>query len=62
MPSIVYGNPASNWSRTIHFVESQMILAVPEPQNVQFGPRQFVMSTAMSSRVSCTPITEGAQC
>ena len=35
-------------------VESQMILAVPEPQNVQFGPRPLVMSTAMSLRVSCT--------
>jgi hypothetical protein len=38
-----------------------MILAVPDPQNVQFGPRPLVMSTAMSLRVSCTPITEGAQ-
>src|SRR5215218_4621502 len=38
-----------------------MIFAVPAPQNVQFGPRPLVMPTAMSSRVSCTPITEGAQ-
>src|SRR5215211_375374 len=38
-----------------------MILAVPDPQNVQFGPRPWVISAAMLFVHSCTPITEGAQ-
>jgi hypothetical protein len=38
-----------------------MILAVPDPQKVQFGPRPWVISAAMLLAHSCTPITEGAQ-
>ena len=40
---------------------SHMILAVPEPQKVQFGPRPWVISAAKLFVHSCTPITEGAQ-
>jgi hypothetical protein len=38
-----------------------MILAVPDPQKVQFGPRPSVISAAMLFVHSWTPITEGAQ-